>query len=63
MSDYIPVTARERAEMLAATPEALRALGDNVSRVAVEAPRCVFGGREIIEASDAGWNVIDLLGA
>ena len=60
-----PASFREqlRAEMLAATPEALRALGDDVSRVAVEAPRCVFGGREIIEASDAGWNVIDLLGA
>ena len=51
-----------RAEMLAATPERLRELGDAVSRVAAEAPVCVFGGRDIIEASDAGWTVIDLLG-
>ncbi len=60
-----PAAFREqvRADMLAATPEALRALGKNVSRVAAEAPRCVFGGREIVEASDAGWHVIDLLGA
>lgn len=54
--------AATRAEMLAATPERLRELGDAVSRVAAEAPVCVFGGRDIIEASDASWNVIDLLG-
>ena len=42
--------------------ERLRELGDAVSRVAAEAPACVFGGRDIIEASDAGWTVIDLLG-
>lgn len=58
-ADFRAVT---RAEMLAATPERLRELGDAVSRVAAEAPVCVFGGRDIIEASDAGWNVIDLLG-
>ena len=58
-ADFRTVT---RAEMLAATPERLRELGDAVSRVAAEAPVCVFGGRDIIEASDAGWNVIDLLG-
>ncbi len=54
--------AQVRAEMLATTPERLRMLGDDVTRVAAEAPRCVFGGRDIIEASNDGWNVIDLLG-
>ena len=50
-----------RADMLGATQERLRELGQDVTRVAAEAPRCVFGGRDIVEASDAGWNVIDLL--
>ncbi|WP_418740566.1 insulinase family protein [Enorma sp.] len=58
-ADFRAVT---RAEMLAATPERLRELGDAVSRVAAEAPVCVFGGRDIIEASDASWTVINLLG-
>ena len=48
--------------MLATTPERLRELGSDVAQVAEKAPRCVFGGREIIEASNAGWNVVDLLG-
>lgn len=51
-----------RSEMLATTPERLRELGSDVAQVAEKAPRCVFGGREIIEASKAGWNVVDLLG-
>lgn len=51
-----------RADMLATTPERLRELGSDVAQVAEKAPRCVFGGREIIEASNAGWNVVDLLG-
>lgn len=51
-----------RSEMLATTPERLRELGTDVAQVAEKAPRCVFGGREIIEASKAGWNVVDLLG-
>ena len=53
---------RLRSEMLATTPERLRELGSDVAQVAEKAPRCVFGGREIIEASKAGWNVVDLLG-
>ena len=59
-----PVDFRDkvRSEMLSTTPERLRELGETVSRVAREAPRCVFGGREIIEASSADWNVVDLLG-
>lgn len=51
-----------RSEMLTTTPERLRELGTDVAQVAEKAPRCVFGGREIIEASKAGWNVVDLLG-
>ena len=51
-----------RSEMLATAPERLRELGSDVAQVAEKAPRCVFGGREIIEASSAGWNVVDLLG-
>ena len=51
-----------RSEMLATMPKRLRELGSDVAQVAEKAPRCVFGGREIIEASNAGWNVVDLLG-
>ena len=54
--------AQRRQEMLDATPEALRALGNDITRIASEAPSCVFGGREIIEASKADWNVIELMG-
>lgn len=53
---------KTRAELIATTPEDLRALGDEVARVAKEAPLCVFGGREIIEASHADLNVVDLMG-
>ena len=50
-----------RETMLSATPERVRALGDAVTRVAEEAPLCVFGGRSIIEASHADLTPIDLL--
>ena len=55
--------AREerRAQMLAATPAELRALGADVMRIAAESPTCVFGGREVIAKSNAGFNVVDLL--
>lgn len=53
-------TAR-RSEMLAATPEALRNLAKEISRVATNAPACVFAGRTLIEASSAAWHVVDLL--
>ena len=52
---------RLRDEMLAATPEAVRALGAEVTRVAEEAPLCVFGGRQLIEHSHAGLTLVDLL--
>ena len=54
---------RRRAEILAATPEQLRALGAEVTRVAQEAPACVFASRDAIEASDAEWNIVELMGA
>lgn len=56
--------AREerRAQMLAATPGELRLLGADVTRIAAESPTCVFGGREVIAKSNAGFNVVDLLG-
>ena len=55
--------AREerRTQMLAATPAELRSLGADVTRIAAESPTCVFGGREVIAKSNAGFTVIDLL--
>ncbi len=55
--------AREerRAQMLAATPAELRSLSADVTRIAAESPTCVFGGREVIAKSNAGFNVVDLL--
>ncbi len=55
--------AREerRAQMLAATPAELRSLGADVTRIAAESPTCVFGGRDVIAKSNAGFNVVDLL--
>ncbi|RHI09540.1 peptidase M16 [Collinsella sp. AM16-21] len=54
--------AREerRAQMLAATPGELRSLGADVTRIAAESPTCVFGGRDVIAKSNAGFNVVDL---
>lgn len=56
--------AREerRAQILAATPGELRSLGADVTRIAAESPTCVFGGREVIAKSNAGFNVVDLMG-
>lgn len=53
--------ARLRETMLATTPEQLRELGSQITRVAEEAPLCVFGGRELIEASKLELTPIDLL--
>ena len=54
--------AKVREQMLATTPERLRELGEQVARVAEDAPLCVFGGREILEASDLDISIVDLLG-
>lgn len=53
---------KRRAQMLAATPAELRSLGADVTRIAAESPTCVFGGRDVIAKSNAGFNVVDLLG-
>lgn len=55
--------AREerRAQMLAATPGELRSLGADVTRIAAASPTCVFGGRDVIAKSNAGFNVVDLM--
>lgn len=56
--------AREerRAQMLAATPGELRSLGTDVTRIAAESPTCVFGGRDVIAKSNAGFTVVELMG-
>lgn len=54
--------AERRQQMLESTPDALRALAADISRIAREAPACVFAGREAIEASEADWNVVELMG-
>lgn len=56
------VREERRAQMLAATPGELRSLGTDVTRIAAESPTCVFGGRDVIAKSNAGFNVVDLLG-
>lgn len=53
---------KRRAQMLAATPAELRSLGADVTRIAAESPTCVFGGRDVIAKSNAGFNVVDLMG-
>lgn len=53
---------KRRAQMLAATPDELRSLGADVTRIAAESPTCVFGGRDVIVKSNADFNVVDLLG-
>lgn len=52
---------KRRAQMLAATPDELRSLGADVTRIAAESPTCVFGGRDVIAKSNANFNVVDLL--
>lgn len=55
--------AERRQQMLESTPDALRALAADISRIAREAPACVFAGREAIETSEVDWNVVELMGA
>lgn len=56
--------AREerRAQMLTATPAELRSFGADVTRIASASHTCVFGGRDVIAKSNAGFNVVDLMG-
>ncbi|MBE6468684.1 MAG: peptidase M16 [Coriobacteriaceae bacterium] len=51
-----------REQVLQTTPSDLRRLGAEITRAAAEAPLCVFGSREIIEASELDLNVVELLG-
>ncbi|MEY8460838.1 insulinase family protein [Eggerthellaceae bacterium 24-137] len=53
--------ARVRDEVIAATVGEVRALGPSVDAVASAGCTCVFGNREVIEASRSGLTVIDLL--
>ena len=47
--------------MLETTVDDLRSLADTVSRVAREAPLCIFGGEDIIEASSADIVPVDFM--
>ena len=50
-----------RRNMLETTVDDLRSLADTVSRVAREAPLCIFGGKDIIEASSADIVPVDFM--
>ncbi len=50
-----------RETMLSTTPDQLRTLGAEIAHVAETAPLCVFGGRELIEASKLDLTPVDLL--
>ena len=49
-----------REQILATTPEELRAIGKSVTTMAEAAPTCVFGARELLEQSSEGYTIIDL---
>ena len=51
-----------RAQELATCPDDLRAVAPALDRVAQAGAVCVFGGRDILEGSKAGLEVVDLLG-
>ena len=51
-----------RAQQLATTPEAVRALAPALSALADERVVCVFGSRDLIEASAAKLKVTELMG-
>lgn len=55
-----PVPAT-RAQMIDADAAALRALAGPIAEAVAMDAVCVFGSKDIIEASDAGLAVIDLL--
>ncbi|MDO4796954.1 MAG: insulinase family protein [Coriobacteriales bacterium] len=56
--------ARVRAQLLAATPDALRDLARPLADVATQRTVCVFGPAEAIEASGVAFDtVVDLMGA
>ena len=58
----IPHAVLELPEWDTMPEDELRSLGADVTRIAATSPTCVFGGRDVIAKSNAGFNVIDLLG-
>lgn len=52
---------RIREQELAATAEQLRSLAGSLDRVAARDAVCVFGNREILEASQAGLQIVELM--
>ncbi|WP_101722110.1 insulinase family protein [Eggerthella timonensis] len=50
-----------RAQMIDADAPALRALAEPIAKAVALNAVCVFGNRDIIESSDAGLTVVDLL--
>ena len=57
-----PETRRAtRGEMLSASPEELRSLAEPLARAIERNAVCAFGGRDIVEGSGAGFDVIALL--
>ena len=54
--------ATERAERLAVTPERVRACAASLAEMAGRRAFCVFGGREQIESSELGLEVVELMG-
>lgn len=52
---------KTRAEVLAATPDSVRALGETTARVASENMVCVFGNKDIIETAEIDLQVCNLL--
>jgi hypothetical protein len=53
--------ARTRAEVIEATPDAVRVLGEAIERVTEAGHVCVFGNRELIEASGLDFELVDLV--
>lgn len=51
-----------REQMIAATPEQVRAFAATIAEAAQQGAICAFGNRDIIQQSKAGFEVIDLLG-
>jgi len=52
---------RMRAEVIATTRDDVRALAPVVDQLVEHQARCVFGNRDILKASDAGFTLVELL--
>lgn len=50
-----------REDLLATTPATLRSLSADLSTAVGFGARCAFGGKAILEKSDSGFDIIDLL--